>query len=212
MRSRSIFVFAAAALLAGCQTHSRHAFPPPPYAPAPPPPPSKAPPVWVKPTPPQPNYSGTAGPLARAGVGHYMDGLESDLRRYLRGTPVARPGDAIVVNLQDNTLFAHGALSDQGRGILGTLAAALRHYDRTGVEVNGYTDTQGTAEENLKTSQKRAEAVAAALRDDGITGKRITASGFGRERLKVATGAGVSNARNRRIEIRIVPKPDLKSS
>ena len=210
MRSRSLLMLLATALLAGCQTHPRSIMQPPPYAAPPPPPPAKAPPVWVKPAP--PNFSGTAGPLSRAGVGRYMDGLEGDLRRSLHGLPVARPGDTIVVNLQDDVLFAHGELSDQGHDVLKTLGAALVHYDRTGIEVNAYTDTRGTPEENLKTSQKHADAVAAALREDGIAAKRIGATGFGREHLKVATGAGIKNPRNRRIEIRIVPKPDLRSS
>ena len=70
-----------------------------------------------------------------------------------------------------------------------------------------FTDTRGTPDDNLKSSQKRADAVAAELRGDGIDGRRLSATGMGRLRLKIKTGDGVSEPRNRRIEIRIVPKP-----
>jgi outer membrane protein OmpA-like peptidoglycan-associated protein len=155
-----------------------------------------------------PSYAGgSAGPLSAKNAGAYMDGLERDLRHYLRGIPVARPGDVVVLNLKSDGMFEHGSLSDDGRDLLRNLSSALRHYDHTLVQVSGYTDTRGTPDENLNVSQKRADAAAAELRADGIDAHRLSATGMGRSRLKVATGDGVSEPRNRRIEIRIVPKP-----
>jgi outer membrane protein OmpA-like peptidoglycan-associated protein len=137
-----------------------------------------------------------------------MDGMESDLRRIFKGTPVARPGDALSLNLRDDTLFeTGGGFSDDGRDLLRALAAALRHYDHTLVQVNGYTDTRGTPERSLALSQKRADAVAGQLRAGGVAGARITATGYGQTHLKIATGDGKSEPRNRRIEIRILPHP-----
>jgi outer membrane protein OmpA-like peptidoglycan-associated protein len=201
-------------VLAACQS------PPPRYSySAPPPPPPSAPmqpyrgsqtqqpPPHVQRTA-TPTYNGgSAGPVSAKNVGAYMDGLERDLRHYLRGIPVARPGDVVVLNLKSDDLFEHGSLGDDGRDLLRNLSAALRHYDRTAIQVTGFTDTRGTPDENLKTSQKRADAVVAELRADGIEAHRLAATGMGRSHLKIATGDGVSEARNRRIEIRIVPKP-----
>jgi len=156
-----------------------------------------------------PSYAGgSAGPLGAKNAGAYMDGLERDLRHYLRGIPVARPGDVVVLNLKSDGMFEHGSLSEDGRDLLRNLSSALRHYDRTLVQVSGYTDTRGTPDQNLTLSQRRADAVAGELRADGVDARRLTAAGLGRTHLKVATGDGVSEARNRRIEIRILPHPE----
>ncbi len=193
-------------LLAGCQSAPHHAIQPPPSAPSLPP--SQQTTEPVRPPHPVPSYAGTAGPLVPAGVGRYMDGMERDLRRFLKGTPVARPGDALALNLRDDALFGKdGGLSEDGSELLKALAAALRHYDRTLVQVSGYTDTRFTPERNLTQSQKHADAVAAALRADGVGASRLTATGFGRTHLKIATGDGRSEPRNRRVEIRILPHP-----
>jgi outer membrane protein OmpA-like peptidoglycan-associated protein len=155
-----------------------------------------------------PSYGGgTAGPLTGKNVGAYMDGLERDLRHYLRGIPVARPGDVVVLNLKSDDMFDKTSLNDDGRDLLRNLSSALKHYDHTQVQVNGYTDTRAAADKAVATTQKRADAVANELRADGIAAGRLTATGYGSAHLKIATGDGKAEARNRRIEIRIVPKP-----
>ena len=136
-----------------------------------------------------------------------MDGLERDLRHYLRGVPVARPGDVVVLNLKADDMFERTRLNEDGRDLLRNLSSALRHYDHTLIQIGGYTDTSGSAQSNQRISQKRADAVAAELHADGIAAKRLTATGFGAAHLKKATGEGVAEARNRRVEIRIVPRP-----
>jgi outer membrane protein OmpA-like peptidoglycan-associated protein len=202
-------------VLAACQSAPRHYS----YQTSPPPPPSSAgmrpyqgpqaqpqQPPHVR--PPTPSYGGgSAGPLTAKNAGAYMDGLERDLRHYLRGIPVARPGDVVVLNLKSDDLFEKTSLSDDGRDLLRNLSSALKHYDHTQVQVNGYTDTRTAPDQAIKTTQKRADAVAIELRADGISGGRLTATGYGSAHLKIATGDGKAEARNRRIEIRIVPKP-----
>jgi len=205
MRKPAVAI-AALLLLAGCQTERPHYR----VVPAMPIPPSM-PQETEEQRPPRyllPNYAGTAGPLNPAGVGRYMDAMEKDLRRILHGTPVARPGDALVLNLRNDTIFErNGSLSGQGGDLLEALAAVLRHFDRTHVQISGYTDTRGLPDKSLSVSQKRADTVAASLRGDGVAGSRLFATGFGQTHLKIATGPDKAEPRNRRIEIRIVPHP-----
>lgn len=195
-------------LLAGCQSRPHYTIQPPLPAPLPPPQEQQQTTAPVRPPRPVPNYAGTAGPLTAAGIGRYMDGMEGDLRHILKGTAVARPGDALSLNLRDDALFEkEGGFTDDGRDLLRALSAALRHYDRTTIQINGYSDTRGTPDRSLALSQKRADAVAVALRGEGVAGSRLTATGYGQTHLKIATGAGKSEPRNRRIEIRILPHP-----
>jgi len=83
----------------------------------------------------------------------------------------------------------------------------LRRYDRTQLQVNGYTDTVGSVEQNLTVSLRRAGLAGDALTRSGIAAGRIEVHGFGGTSLKIATGDHVNEPRNRRIELRIVPRP-----
>ena len=66
----------------------------------------------------------TAGPLAQAGVGRYMDALERNLRQRLRGSGivVARRGDDLLVTLPNDKLFEGANLGSAGRGLLASMA------------------------------------------------------------------------------------------
>ena len=81
------------------------------------------------------------------------------------------------------------------------LGLYLKALGAGGAQVFGHTDSQGEAEANRALSQRRADAVRAALADAGFSRNRITAQGQG-EDLPVAdnvTAAG--RAKNRRVEI-----------
>ena len=83
---------------------------------------------------------------------------------------------------------------------LAGVAEVLRHYDKTLINVDGYTDTTGSDQYNLDLSQRRAEAVADILVGGGVAQDRISpAKGFGETHLKVPTGDNVNEPRNRRV-------------
>ena len=64
-----------------------------------------------------------------------------------------------------------------------------------------------TAQQNLDVSQKRAAQVSDALGADGIAAARLESHGLGATNLKIKTGEGVTEPRNRRIEIRLIARP-----
>ena len=116
--------------LAACQSQPHYSYraPPPPLPSSVPMQPyqgPQTPPPRIR--PPVPDYGGSAGPLSAKNVGAYMDGVERDLRHYLRGIPVARPGDIVALNLKSDDMFEKTSLSDDGRDLLRNLSAALRH-------------------------------------------------------------------------------------
>jgi outer membrane protein OmpA-like peptidoglycan-associated protein len=208
---RILVTAAAALLLVGCATERpRYGNnPPPSYASAPPAHLTRqaqtspaAAPRTVKPL--------AEGPLASNAVEGYMDNQENELRATLRGSGVivGRMGDALVLNMRSDALFGANsvALSGEGRAVLSRVALVARKFDSTQLTVNGYTDTTGTLEQNLRVSQMRAGAVAGILSEQGVDPHRIGVQGYGEVGLKIPTGANVSDARNRRIEIRITPR------
>lgn len=149
-----------------------------------------------------------AGPLTVARVEPYMDALETDLRRHVhgRGLVTQRRGNEIVIVVGNDLLFApdDGLAGDD---VLDPLAAILKGYVHTAIAVNGYTDTSGTPQRNLLVSDHRAHAVAGALIHEGVAASRVRAQGFGEANLRVRTGEGVKEPRNRRIEVAITPLP-----
>ena len=213
---RKIVVLYATLLVAACgPTH--YAYPPPAEAPM-------APQPQPRPNPPAPAYTAPApapapksvkplneGALTAANVGGYIDNEEKELRANLHGTGVlvSRPGDAITLLIRADALFNgrdSTTLSPHGGQVISAIGAIAAKYDSTALTVNGYTDTVGSSDSNMKLSQARADAVAKELGSRGVDAHRITSYGFGDTRLKIPTGAGKNEPRNRRVDILITPK------
>src|SRR5205814_8990728 len=124
----------------------------------------------------------SAGPLKTAMVGSYMDNQERDLRQHLRGTGilVSRPGDEIVLNIRNDSLFdgSTSKVSAGGSSALATVAIIARHYDHTQLSVGGCTDTTGTPEQNMPASQKHGKAVADVLIAHCVRAHRVSSEGL----------------------------------
>lgn len=212
---RRLAILTASALFLGaCATQTVQPPPPAPALPAPvphkaavPPRPQQAArPERQEPPPPYEVH----GPLTRQLAGAYMDGQETELRHRLRGSGlhIARVGDEISISIPVNFLFDDRlkGVSWDGSGVLSALASVIQQYDRTVVQIGSYTDTTGSTQANQHASDVRAKIVADVLARDGVAADRISAKGYGETHLLVPTGDNVRQPRNRRIEIRIVPK------
>lgn len=85
-------------------------------------------------------------------------------------------------------------------------AATLDELRRTitpasDVQITGYTDTTGDAASNDKLSLDRAVEVRTALVQEGLPVANARVTGRGERDLRVPTGEGVSEPRNRRVEV-----------
>ncbi|MBV8523405.1 MAG: OmpA family protein, partial [Acetobacteraceae bacterium] len=92
-------------------------------------------------------------------------------------------------------------LTDRARQIIREAADNSQRVQYTRIEVNGYTDTSGSAKYNMGLSIRRAQAVAAELVRNGVPREAISIHGFGETHLLVPTGPGVREPQNRRVEI-----------
>lgn len=75
------------------------------------------------------------------------------------------------------------------------------------LRIEGHTDNAGSPEMNADLSRRRASAVRDALIQRGIEPDRISADGYGAARPIADNGDEAGRARNRRIEVRVVPPP-----
>ena len=115
--------------------------------------------------------------------------------------PVAAPAPAPARSYLVFFDWDKATLTDRARQIIREAAQNSTHVQYTQLEVNGYTDTSGTARYNQTLSIRRAENVAAELVRDGVPRNVISIHGFGETHLLVPTGPGVREPQNRRVEI-----------
>jgi OOP family OmpA-OmpF porin len=81
------------------------------------------------------------------------------------------------------------------------LAAFLKRFPGTDVEIGGHASNVGGAAYNMKLSERRADAVAKVLvNEHGISSSRVSVKGYGVTRPKVEGNTPAAHAANRRIE------------
>ena len=91
------------------------------------------------------------------------------------------------------------------RAMVGALDMINAHPDKR-ILVAGYTDNVGNPDSNLKLSTARAEAVRDWLVDaSGISATRFAIQGYGMTRPLSGNDTPDGRARNRRVEITLVP-------
>lgn len=126
-----------------------------------------------------------AGAALGGGIGYYMDVQEAKLRDKMQGTGVSvtRNGDNIVLNMPNNVTFDSNSanLKPAGANTLTGVAMVLKEYEKTAVNVVGYTDSTGSKDLNMRLSQQRADSVASALITQGVAANRIRTTGMAGE-------------------------------
>jgi outer membrane protein OmpA-like peptidoglycan-associated protein len=149
------------------------------------------------------------GALTGAAVGSYMDQEEADLRAQLRssGVTVTRAGDQIALNLPANITFDSdkSAVKPQFNATLTAVAQILKKYEKTVIDVYGYTDSQGAPDYNKDLSQRRAVAVATVIANQGVDQRRFYIEGRGQSDAIASNASESGRAQNRRVEIQISP-------
>jgi OmpA-OmpF porin, OOP family len=94
-------------------------------------------------------------------------------------------------------------LTLQGRRVADDAVAAFKSSKATHVAIAGFTDTTGGARANEALSRRRAETVRDYLVAHGVPLSDMAVGWHGETDLRVATGNGVAQPQNRRVEINI---------
>lgn len=149
------------------------------------------------------------GSIAGGAVGGYQDRQERALRAAAQDTQIeiTRQGNEIALNLPENISFDFNSavVRPELRAELQEVAGVLREYNSTVIGVYGHTDNVGSAAVNERLSLQRAEAVAGTLESFGVPRARMMTRGFGYTQPVASNDTPEGRARNRRVELRIVP-------
>ncbi|GAB3127397.1 OmpA family protein [Novispirillum itersonii] len=113
--------------------------------------------------------------------------------------PVAEAKQQVFV-----VYFKTGAsvLDPNAASVLQAAADAYKKTPAVTVVIAGHTDTAGADTANILLSQKRAERVADQLVKLGIKAESMALEAYGEQQLAVPTKDGVTELKNRRVEIK----------
>jgi outer membrane protein OmpA-like peptidoglycan-associated protein len=141
---------------------------------------------------------GAAGVL----IGRKMDKQAEEMKEVLGDAEVKRVGEGIVIEFKDKVLFGfdRSDLTPTAKTSLDKLANVLKKYPDTNIEVLGHTDSKGSDSYNQSLSERRASAVAAYLRTDGIASSRLSTRGLGESDPVASNDKESGMAENRRVE------------
>jgi outer membrane protein OmpA-like peptidoglycan-associated protein len=142
-------------------------------------------------------------------VGYRADKQEAQLRERLAnsGVAVERQGDTINLVVPGAISFATNSaqLEPDFYASLNQVAGSLKEYPDSTVQIVGHTDSTGAAAYNQQLSVNRANAVVVYMSAQGIEPARMQALGMGPSQPVADNGTVEGRARNRRVEIKIVP-------
>lgn len=138
---------------------------------------------------------------------HYFKDGKEDV--YIRNLKIAEGGlDLRAQLLKEGTVSTNGILFDvnsaniqpESYGVIRQIALAMEESEMK-LNIIGHTDSDGADNDNLNLSQRRAEAVKAALVDDfNIPAARFTVEGKGESQPVAENDSSEGKAANRRVE------------
>lgn len=150
-----------------------------------------------------------SGAALGGGIGYYMDVQETKLRQQLESTgiSVTRDGDNIVLNMPNEITFGfdQSDLSSRAVAALKNVALVANEYDKTLINVYGFTDSTGSASYNQRLSQVRASEVSSNLMRGGVAANRVITKGMGEAKPIASNKTEQGRAENRRVEIVLSP-------
>jgi len=149
---------------------------------------------------------GVLGGVAGGVIGNKMDKQAREIDQALPGAKVERVGEGILLVLNENAIrFDHdkSTLTPQAQQNLDKLFPVLNENADTNIQIFGYTDSTGSADYNLKLSQKRAESVKGYLVSKGLKSKRFKTFGYGIADPIASNDSQEGRSQNRRVEFAI---------
>jgi outer membrane protein OmpA-like peptidoglycan-associated protein len=127
-------------------------------------------------------------------------------------TPVGMKVDANGCAIQAAKVVLHDitfatdkdVLTTEAKASLDNIVAGLKGQPSMNLQVDGHTDSTGTAPHNLKLSKERAAAAKKYLVEKGIAASRLQTEGYGQTKPIASNKTKAGRAENRRVEFKVI--------
>lgn|SRR5512138_3377275 len=119
--------------------------------------------------------------------------------------------DELAQRLHADVMFRTGKAELDAQSIvkLAELGRLLGEHETIQIQVHGFADPRGNAEENLELSMRRADAVRQALMDGGAAPEQIVLSAHGEDLTTAPEGDLEAYAWERRVTLSIQPSTEV---
>ena len=156
---------------------------------------------------------GVIGGGAGVLIGDKMDKQAEKIENEIPGAVVERIDNGIVVTFDENSGVYFDTskynVNTASQETLGKLIAVFKEYPDTNILVVGHTDSSGAEDYNLTLSKNRANAVTNYITGKGLSTGRLTTKWFGETQPKYDNSTAEGRAKNRRVNIAIVPNEKM---
>ncbi|GHU15233.1 peptidoglycan-associated lipoprotein [Alphaproteobacteria bacterium] len=111
-----------------------------------------------------------------------------------------------IANAGDRVFFAYDKsnVSQEAEATLGRQAEWLKNNSSKKVLIEGHCDTRGTREYNIGLGERRADAAAHYLINQGISGARVRTISYGKDRPIAVQGTNEEIHRMNRVAISVI--------
>jgi OOP family OmpA-OmpF porin len=123
---------------------------------------------------------------------------------------VLRDGDQLIIRLSGLSFASNSSkIGAESTALLEKVEAAIEVFPRCALTIEGHTDAQGNSGRNLELSIARAQSVMTFMNEEmRIPVYRMKSAGYGDSRPVSSNKTEEGRARNRRIDLIIVPNID----
>ncbi len=146
-------------------------------------------------------------------IGNKMDKQAQKIEEEIPGAQVERVDQGIVITFEDGSgvYFATNKynINPASETTLNKLIAIFKENSDTNILVIGHTDSAGDADYNMTLSKNRATSVTNHLKQNGISQGRLTSNWFGETKPINDNSTAEGRAKNRRVNIVIVPNETM---
>ena len=156
---------------------------------------------------------GVVGGGAGVLIGNKMDKQAQQIEEEIPGAQVERVDEGIVVTFDETSGVyfdtAKYNINAASQETLNKLIGVFKEYPDTNILVVGHTDSAGADDYNMTLSKNRANAVTTYLKSNGISSGRLTTNWFGEEQPIADNSTAEGRAKNRRVNVAIVPNDKM---